>query len=134
MIRVEQLLARGPLVLAFVRGLWCEHSRLDLAALDKATGPLRDTGAVIAAILRYSGEDAVSYADTLRVRFPLLNDKGGRVAEAFGLRSGRPDDLACKPARFVIAPEGMITFGDAYPDYVHRPDPLELLPVIGRFR
>ena len=103
-------------------------------ALDKAAGLLRVTGAVIAAILRYSAEDAVSSADILRVQFPVLNDKGGRVAEAFGLLSAHTNDSACTPARFVIAPDGMIIFGDAYPDYVHRPDPLELLPVIARFR
>ena len=34
------------------------------------------------------------------------------------------------PARYVITPDHTIVYAEVNPDYTHRPDPVEMLPVI----
>ena len=36
------------------------------------------------------------------------------------------------PARYVIGQDGVIVYAEINPDYTHRPDPSELLPVLDR--
>ena len=38
------------------------------------------------------------------------------------------------PARYVIAPDGMIAYSEVNPDYTRRPDPSELFPTLQRLR
>jgi hypothetical protein len=38
------------------------------------------------------------------------------------------------PARYVIGTDGIIAYSEVNPDYTHRPDPSELLPVLDRLR
>ena len=35
------------------------------------------------------------------------------------------------PARYVIGTDGIIAYSEVNPDYTQRPDPSELLPVLG---
>ena len=36
------------------------------------------------------------------------------------------------PARYVIAPDGVIVYAEVNPDYTRRPDPSDMLPAIAR--
>jgi hypothetical protein len=36
------------------------------------------------------------------------------------------------PARYVIGQDGVIAYAEVNPDYTHRPEPRELLPVLER--
>ena len=38
------------------------------------------------------------------------------------------------PTRYVIGTDGIIAYSEVNPDYTHRPDPSELLPVLDRLR
>ena len=38
------------------------------------------------------------------------------------------------PARYIIGRDGIIAYAEVNPDYTHRPDPSELLPVLDRLR
>lgn len=150
-IASRKLLERGPLVISFYRGVWCPYCNLELQALQAALPAIAATGASVAAI---SPQIAVNSRKSLRqnsLEFPILSDPGNDVAAAFGLRFALPDylvdlytslrnDLPAfngddswtlpMPARYVIGPEGMIAYAEVNPDYTHRPDPSELLPVL----
>ena len=79
-----------------------------------------------------------------RLSFPILSDHGGQIAAAFGIRFRLPDDLINvykgfgidlpvingepswtlpMPARYVIAPTGVIAYAEVNSDYTRRPDP-----------
>jgi peroxiredoxin len=79
-----------------------------------------------------------------RLDFPILSDVRNELAAAFGLRFVLPDYLAelyrslkndlpafngdpswalPMPARYVIAPDGVIAYAEVYPDHTRRPDP-----------
>ena len=87
--------------------------------------------------------------------FPILSDVKSEVGDAFGLRFKLPDYLvelykslqerpadvqrrseldAADARRYVIGQDGMIPYSEVNPDYTHRPDPSELLPVLDRLR
>lgn len=147
----EALLARGPLVVTFYRGVWCPYCNLELQALNEALPELQRYGASVVAI---SPQSAVNSRKSVRVNglnFPVLNDTHNETAAAFGLRFALPDylvdlyrqlknDLPAfngdpgwtlpMPARYVIGKDGVVAYSEVNPDYTHRPDPSEMIPVL----
>jgi len=152
-VRSVDLLAQGPLVVTFYRGVWCPYCNMELEALQAARGYIRALGAKIVAL---SPQTEVNSRKSVRqngLDFPILSDVGGAVADAFGLRFALPDDLVAlykslkndlpsfnadpawtlpMPARYVIAPDGVIAYCEVNPDYTQRPDPSDLFPTLER--
>jgi peroxiredoxin len=146
------LLAQGPLVVTFYRGVWCPYCNMDLQALEASLPVLQKYGAKLVAISPQAPVNSRRSARENKVSFPILSDPHNEVADAFGLRFKLPDylielyrdvfknDLAVvngdpswtlpMPARFVIGQDGVIAYREVNPDYTRRPDPEELLPVL----
>jgi len=146
-----ELLARGPLVVTFYRGVWCPYCNLELQALNEALPQIQAYGANVVAI---SPQTAVNSRKSVRVNqlgFPVLSDVQSETASAFGLRFTLPDylidlyrqlknDLPAfnndpawvlpMPARYVIGQDGTVLYSEVNPDYTHRPDPSEMFPVL----
>jgi peroxiredoxin len=149
------LLAKGPLVVSFYRGVWCPYCNLDLQALQAASGEIEARGATIVAVSPQTAPNSrKSYRDN-KLTFPILSDEKSRVAAAFGLRFSLPDYLVelykgfkndlptfnddpawvlPMPARYVIGADGVIVYAEVNPDYTQRPDPSELLQVLDKLR
>ena len=147
----RELLARGPLVITFYRGVWCPYCNAELQALQEA---LPDIAAVRASLVAISPESAVNSRKSIRqneLSFSILTDKGNETAAAFGLRFRMPDELIAiykgfgndlavvngepswtlpMPGRFVIAPDGVIAYAEVNPDYTRRPDPSDMVPAL----
>lgn len=147
------LLARGPLVVSFYRGVWCPYCNMELQALQAALPDFRAAGASLVAI---SPQTRVNSRKALRenaLDFPILSDPHNDVAAAFGLRFALPDYLVDlyislgnrlpafngdeswtlpMPGRFVIGSDGIIAYAEVNPDYTRRPEPGDMLPAIGR--
>ncbi|OAJ55110.1 alkyl hydroperoxide reductase [Paraburkholderia ginsengiterrae] len=145
------LLEKGPLIVTFYRGVWCPYCNLELQALNEALPELQRYGASVVAI---SPQSAVNSRKSVRVNglnFPVLNDTRNETAAAFGLRFALPDylvelyknlknDLPAfngdpswtlpMPARYVIGMDGVVAYSEVNPDYTHRPDPSEMIPVL----
>lgn len=150
------LLAQGPLVLTFYRGIWCPYCNADLQALQAALPGLEKYGAKLVAISPQTAPNSRRSQRENKLSFQILSDPGNEVAAAFGLRFTLPDDLvdlyknAFKndlavvngdqswtlpmPSRFVIAQDGTILYAEVNPDYTRRPDPQELLPALQKLR
>jgi peroxiredoxin len=146
-----ELLARGPLIVSFYRGVWCPYCNLELQALQEALPRFQELGASLVAI---SPQNPVNSRKSVRqnnVGFPILSDARNDVAAAFGLKFALPDylvdlykmlknDLPAfngdpswtlpMPARFVIARDGEIAYAEVNPDYTRRPEPEDMLPVL----
>jgi peroxiredoxin len=148
----EELLANGPLVLTFYRGVWCPYCNMDLQALQEALPQVEALGARLVAVSPQTAANTRRSMRENKISFPILSDLGNEVAERFGLRFTLPDylqdlyknvfknDLAINngepswtlpmPARYVIGRDGVIAYAEVNPDYTERPDPAELLPVL----
>ena len=145
------LLAQGPLVVTFYRGVWCPYCNLELQAIQAALPEIKARGAQVVAISPQTAPNSRKSARQNQLGFPILSDVRGEVSAAFGLRFPLPDYLVelykglknelpafngdaswtlPMPARYVIRRDGVIAYGEVNPDYTQRPDPSELLPVL----
>lgn len=147
------LLAHGPLVVSFYRGVWCPYCNMELQALEAARSDFEAAGASLVAI---SPQNRVNSRKSVRentLGFPILSDAGNAVAAAFGLRFALPGYLVDlykslgnqlpafngddswtlpMPGRFVIGSDGLIVYAEVNPDYTRRPEPADMLPAIQR--
>lgn len=148
-----ELLALGPLVVSFYRGVWCPYCNMELQALQETLPAFHELGANLVAI---SPQNAVNSRKSIRtngLEFPILSDPGNETAAAFGLRFALPDylielyksfknDLPAfngdaswtlpMPGRFVIGHDWVIRYAEVNPDYTHRPEPADMLPALRR--
>jgi len=146
-----ELLAKGPLVITFYRGVWCPYCNMELAAMQAALPQIAERGGSVIGISPQTQANSRKSAQKNELTFPILNDVKGEVAAGFGIRFNLPDylvdlyksfknDLPAfngdpswtlpMPARYVIGSDGVIAYAEVNPDYTKRPDPSELLPVL----
>lgn len=152
----RELLAKGPLVVTFYRGIWCPYCNLDLQALQAALPAVTEHGAQLVAISPQTQSNSRKSQRDNKVTFPILSDPGNEVAARFGLRFALPDYLVelyrdtfkndltringdpswtlPMPARYVLGTDGVIAYAEVNPDYTQRPDPEELLPVLAKMQ
>ncbi|TCV95125.1 peroxiredoxin-like family protein [Biostraticola tofi] len=154
-VRLLDLVASGPLVLTFYRGVWCPYCNLDLGALEAVRPELEALGAHLVAISPQTAANSRKSQRDNKLNFPILSDPGAKTAQAFGLRFELPGDLIevyksfgsdlprfngmnewalPMPARYVIGRDYVIEYAEVNPDYSRRPDPSELLPVLKRLQ
>ncbi len=150
-VQSADLLAKGPLVVTFYRGVWCPYCNTDLKAVEAVAGQIRARGATIVAISPQTAANIRKARRDNGLSFPILGDHGNAVADRFGLRFRLPEalmavykgfgnDLATAngepswtlpmPARYVIGADGVIAYAEVNPDYTRRPDPSELMPAL----
>src|SRR5258708_27673035 len=151
----RELLARGPLVISFYRGVWCPYCNLELQALQTALPDIAGRGASLVAISPQTAPNSRKSQRENKLDFPILSDVRSEVADAFGIRFALPDYLVAlykgfkndlpvfnddpswvlpMPARYVIGADGIIAYAEVNPHYTQRPAPSELLPVLDRLK
>jgi peroxiredoxin len=147
------LLKRGPLVLSFYRGVWCPYCNMELQALEAAKPEFDKYNASLVAISPQTAPNSRKSVRQNRLSFPILSDVKGKVGAAFGLRFNLPDYLVelykqlkndlptfnddpswtlPMPARYIIGQDGVILYSEVNPDYTHRPEPEDMIPVLQR--
>lgn len=148
LVRSADLLARGPLVICFIRGRWCPFCVAQMEAMNAAGPQLEQAGAFLVGVSPQTVHQSFLMADQHKLRFPLLSDAGNAVARKFGLVYTVPDyqkqvyqrafvnlpvvngdgswELPI-PATFIVVPRGTIAFAHASADYSNRPEPNEII-------
>jgi peroxiredoxin len=147
----KALLAKGPLVISFYRGVWCPYCNMELEALQAVLPEFQRLGASLVAISPQTAPNSRKSVRQNHLTFPILSDPRNDVAAAFGLRfqlpeylielykslkndlpvfNGDPSWTLPMPARYVIERDGTNVYSEVNPDYTRRPDPADLIPVI----
>ena len=142
------LLAKGRLVVCFIRGRWCPFCVGQLEAMNFIVPQIREAGAELIAVSPQIVSQAFFMADQHRLRFPLLSDPQNEVARKFGLVYRVPEEQQALyrrtfvnlphangddswelpiPATFIVDRDGAVTYAYANPDYTERPEPLDIL-------
>jgi peroxiredoxin len=151
----ETLLRRGPLLLTFYTGSWCPACSRDLQAFESLRPSVEARGASLVSISQQTiAENAKSHAQ-LRLGFPILSDRGGRIVQLFGVRWCIPEllrgihrkngiDLAVLnsdeswtlpiPARFILDRAGVIAYSEINPGQSGSSPPRDVLPVLDHLR
>lgn len=145
------LLAKGPLVVTFYRGVWCPYCNIELQALNEALPRIQSLGADVVAISPQTQVNSRKSVRENKLGFPVLSDAKGETGAAFGLRFALPDylvelyrklrnDLPAfnddpswtlpMPARYMIGRDGIVLYSEVNPDYTQRSDPADMFPVL----
>jgi peroxiredoxin len=151
LVSSKELLAKGPLVVSFYRGVWCPYCNMELQALQEALPEFKKLGAGLVAISPQTAPNSRKSIRENKLTFPILSDTKGEVGAAFGLKFKLPDYLVDlyksfknelptfnddpewtlpMPARYVIGQDGTILYSEVNPDYTHRPEPADMFPAL----
>jgi peroxiredoxin len=147
-VRSADLLARGRLVLCFIRGRWCPFCVGQMEAMNLVVPFIEQAGATLVAISPQTVKQSYFMQDQHKLRFPMLSDAGNKVARQFGLTYRVPaaqeavyrrafvnlpftnGDESWElpiPATFIVDRDGTVLYASANEDYTERPDPLEIV-------
>jgi peroxiredoxin len=151
LVRSEDMLSLGPLVIKFFRGRWCPYCMTELETWRDLYGRIRERGALMVAIGPQTQRQSDFMAGQHGLPFPVLFDPGNKVAEQFGLVYNIPDyhriyyrsilvnipfvngDDSWRlplPATYVIAKDRKVVLAEAHADFRVRPEPEETLRVL----
>ena len=147
----KELLAKGPLIVTFYRGVWCPYCNMELQALQAELPEFQKLGASLVAISPQTAPNSRKAAKQNNLSFPILSDTKGEVGTAFGLKFKLPDYLVelykglkndlptinddpgwtlPMPARYVIGPDSTILYSEVNPDYTIRPEPSDMFATL----
>jgi peroxiredoxin len=152
-VALADLLARGPLVLTFYRGIWCPYCNLALRAYQQALSEIRALGGDFAAISPQTPDNSLSTAEKNALAFEVLSDRGNAVAAQFGITyetpavvsaitrqfgvdlaalNGSADNRLPISATYVIAQDRRIVLADIDADFRRRLEPAEAIAALHR--
>jgi peroxiredoxin len=144
----SDLLAKGRLVVCFIRGRWCPFCVGQMEAMNLALPQIEQAGATLVAISPQTVKQAFFMCDQHKLRFPLLADAGNKVARQFGLTYRVPEaqesvyrrafvnlpftngDESWElpiPATYILDRDGTDLYASANEDYTERAEPADVL-------
>jgi peroxiredoxin len=153
LVSSAEMLSHGRLVLCFIRGRWCPFCVGQMEAMNAILPQIEQAQASLVAISPQTVQQSFFMADQHKLRFPLLGDAGNQVASQFGLVYRVPDDQQAVyrrafvnlpfangdeswelpiPATYILERDGIVLYASANPDYTERPEPANVLRLLGR--
>jgi peroxiredoxin len=147
----SDLLAKGCLLLCFIRGRWCPFCVGQMEAMNLVLPQITQAGASLVAISPQTVKQSFFMHDQHKLRFPLLSDAGNKVARQFGLTYRVPspqEDVYRRafvnlpftngdeswelpiPATYIVDRDGTVLYASANEDYTERPEPAEIMPTL----
>jgi peroxiredoxin len=151
LVSSSDLLAKGPLVLCFIRGRWCPFCVGQMEAMNLVLPQIEQTGATLVAISPQTVKQSFFMHDQHKMRFPLLSDGGNKVARQFGLTYRVPSlqeavyrrafvnlpftngDESWElpiPTTYILDRDGTVVYASANEDYAERPEPSDIVRVL----
>ena len=147
----DDLLAKGRLVLCFIRGRWCPFCVGQMEAMNLVVPQIEESGASFVTISPQTIKQSFFMHDQHKLRFALLSDSGNKIARQFGLTYRVSDQQQALykrtfvnlpfvngddswelpiAATYVIDRDGTVLYASANEDYTERPEPSEIAGVL----
>lgn len=147
-VSLEQLQAKGPVVVVFYRGHWCPFCNRQLKQLQDSLPLLKKRNAQIVAVSPESGKNVSSTIDKTGATFPILSDAENQIMRMYNvlydvdaITLGRlksigvdlnavnasHDAVLPVPAVYIINQKGIITYAFFDTNYRNRPSVKMLL-------
>ncbi|HEY1273088.1 MAG TPA: peroxiredoxin-like family protein [Terriglobales bacterium] len=148
LVRSQDWLAKGRLVVCFFRGRWCPFCVGQLEAMNRILLQIEQAGASLVGISPQTVQQSFFMVDQHRLRFPLLSDAGNRVARQYGIVYQVPEEQQAIyrrafvnlpfangdeswelpiAATYVVDRDGLVLWASANADYTERPEPEEVV-------
>jgi peroxiredoxin len=151
-ILLENLIAKGPVVVTFYRGDWCPYCNLQLRALQAKLNDIHALGATLVAISTQVADGSLTKSEISKMEFIVLSDQDAKVASEYGVAWEVPDFLAEHmrvdrnldlekinngngnvlpiPATFILGRDGLIKWSYVNVDYRTRSEPDEIIEAL----
>ena len=150
-ILLDDLLQKGPVILNFFRGNFCEYCQLELKALQRSLKEFQRYQASLVGVSPSTITIQTVSKDSLELSYSLLSDAGNKVASLYGLSYKISDELGSVfdgfgiemnenlgleekhepslsiPATFVVNPNQEIVFAFADSDHTKRAEPSDII-------
>lgn len=155
-VDLNELLARGPVVISFYRGEWCPFCNLELRGLQRNYPRMKELGASLVAISPQLPDGSLTVQERHSLEYPVLSDLGNFVAKKYGIVFRVPDDQLGVfegrglhlssvngenganelpiPATFVLRQDGIVQAAFVNADHTQRVDPDEIVRILERIR
>jgi peroxiredoxin len=151
LVSSTELLNKGRVIICVFRGRWCPFCVGQLEAMNQLMPEIRAAGTSLIAISPQTVQQSFFMADQHKLRFSLLSDVGNEVARKFGLVYRVPEfqqavyrrafinlplangDESWElpiPATYIIDRDGAVLSASCNPDYMKRPEPVEILATV----
>ncbi len=145
------LLAKGRLVLCFIRGRWCPFCVGQMEAMNLIVPQIEQAGAALVAISPQTVKQSFFMHDQHKLHFPLVSDAGNQIARQFGLTYRVPPlqeavyrrafvnlpftngDESWElpiPATYILDRDGTVLYASANEDYTERPEPADIVSLL----
>lgn len=146
-----KLLARGPLVVVFYRGVWCDYCNFELEALEQVYPRLKELGAELVAVSPVTMPNLRAAIRRNKITFSILSDRGNRYASQFNLAYKMSDELLAvwggfgldfkqvngddsatmpMPGVFVASSDSVIWFAEVHPLHWQRTEPATVVEAV----
>lgn len=151
-ILLDDLLAKGPVVITFYRGDWCPYCNLQLRALQARLNDINQLGATLVAISPQVPDGSLTESEIAKMKFMVLSDQDAKIASEYGvtwevpeflldhMRVDRKLDLVQInngnglilpiPATFVIGKDGLVKWNYVNVDYRTRSEPDDIIKAL----
>lgn len=150
-VNLEDLLAKGPVVVTFYRGGWCPYCNLELKAYQDQLANIKASNATLVAITPELPDESLSTTEKNALEFEVLTDANASYAKSLNLVFSLPEEL--RPiylsfgieiekyngsgqfdlplaATYVVAQDGTIAGAFVDADYTKRQEPSEVVEVL----
>jgi peroxiredoxin len=151
MLASSDLLARGPLVINFFRGDWCDYCRATLDALEVALPEIEHAGGTLLAVTPDTGGRSLETKRARGLHYEIAVDVDHATALRFGVAFRLPEpyrtglaangiDLPARhghdgwmvpaPATFLIDPSGVVRWRHVPSDPTRRAEPADIVAAL----
>lgn len=151
LVSLSELIAQGPVVVAFHRGHWCPYCRINAEALQAIQSGVRERGGNLVAICPETGRYAAELSGEGREKLRILSDIDNGYALLLNLAfyvgdekreamtqagwdisgfQGSQNWTLPIPATFVVGADGIVKARFIDPDYRRRADTDEILMLL----
>ena len=153
-VLLEDLIKKGPVILSFFKGNWCEVCDLELRAHQRALPEFKKYGATLVAISPHTISVSYQLKSEKELTYCILSDSGNEIANLYGLRfeiqkplldafasfgldftqlhgdQGENTGTLPIPGTFVIGVGGRIIYSFVDSDHTKRAEPADIVAVL----
>jgi peroxiredoxin len=152
LIALNDVLAKGPVVLTFYRGSWCPYCNLQLRALQARLSEIHGLGATLVAVSPQVPDESLTKNEISEMDFTVLSDQDAKVASEYGIAWEVPEYLVDHmrvdrnldleainngnanvlpiPATFVLSGDGDVVWRYVDVDYRTRSEPDDIIAAL----